>query len=218
MTVGLDGHAAIQVGPIDSSPDRCQSSEGLSGRVPVRVPSARTDDRDAGSEGRQEAFRRRSPAAVMGHLEQVQAAAARDARRDELRIDGLLDVAREKDAAGPEANIQDGGDVVDPGAGIRGLYGHAATRRPEQLDSGVVETQEVAGGEAAPSERESIECLVKGGVSGTRTAHPDLGHGAHPVPFEEECKPSHMILVRMGQHDEVDPPVPTGQLRVESHE
>jgi hypothetical protein len=218
MTVGIDGHAAIEVGPKDPGPDRRQSAERLSGGVPVRVADARTDDRDAGPEGRQEGFCRRGPAAVMGDLEQVQAAAVCDARRKELGVDRLFDVAREEQAASSKAYVQHGRHVVDPGARIRGLWGHAATLRPQQLERGVVQAQDVAGGEAAPIEGQPIERLVEGGVSGTRTAHPDLGHGVYPVPLEEEREPSHVVLVWMGQHEQVDPPVPTGQLRVECHE
>jgi hypothetical protein len=155
---------------------------------------------------------------MMGHFQQVQAVADRDARREELRVDGLFDVPRQEHATGSEAKVQHRGHVVDAGAGIGWLWRHASAGGPTNGDRRAIEAQDVTSGQAAPIERKPIERLVEGGVPGTRTTHPDVSHRAHAVAHEEEREASHMVLVRVGQHDQIDPPVPGWQVCVKCDE
>jgi hypothetical protein len=154
----------------------------------------------------------------MGHLQQVEAAAVRDACRQELRVDALLDVAGQKQATGAEAQVQHRRHVVDAGAGVGWLRRDAAARRPADVHGRIVEAQPIACGEPSPIQSKPVERLVEGRVAGSRATHPDLGHGPHTVSLEEEGKAGHVVLVRVGQHDEVDAAIPGRELRVEDDE
>ena len=61
----------------------------------------------------------------------------------------------------------------------------------------------------------TIEGGMEGGVARPGTMHPDLGHGPDPISLEEDGQARHVILVRVGQHDEVDAPIPRRQSLVE---
>jgi len=155
---------------------------------------------------------------VVGHLQEVDPIAVGDARRQELRVDGLLDVAGQEQAAGAEVQVQDGRHVVDAGSGIGRLGGHDAPCRPADVHGRRIEAEAIAGDQPAPIDRQPIERVVEGGVTRAGATHPDFGHGPHPVALEEEREAGHVILVRMGQHDQVDPPVPGRQSRVQDDE
>ena len=151
----------------------------------------------------------------MRDLEEVEAAAVRDACRDELRIDGLLDVTHQQQAADAETEVQDGRHVVDAGAGVRWLERHAAARRPSDLDDRPVHAKSVAGREATAVDAQTLEGGMEGGIAGPRTVHPDLGHAPDSISLQQDGQAGHVILVRMGQHDEVDAPIPRRQAFVE---
>lgn len=152
---------------------------------------------------------------MMRDLEEVEAPAVPDARRHELRVDGLLDVSHQQQAASAEAQIEDSGHVVDARAGVRWLERHAATRRPPDLDGRAVDAKSVAGGEATPVDVQSVEGGVEGRVARPRPVHADLGHGPDPISLEQDGQARDVILVRMRQHDQIDAPVPGRQSFVE---
>jgi hypothetical protein len=71
-------------------------------------------------DGVEEGIRGCGLAAVVGDLEQVHVSEA----RQQLRIDLLLDIAREQEPTAGHRAEQDDRHVVDPGAGVRWLAGH----------------------------------------------------------------------------------------------
>ena len=218
MAVGLDRHAAVGVGPEDARADGSQSIQCLARGVPVGIAGASADDRDARLEGREEGLGRRGPAAMMGDFEQVEPATIRDTGGQQLRIDGFLDVACEQQAACAEVHIQDGRDVVDARTGVGRLERDLPSDRPADVDRGAVQLEVIAGSQPASLEREAIESLVEGGVAGARAARADLGHRADAVALQEQRQAGDMILVRVGEHHEIESSVPRRQSFIEDDE
>jgi hypothetical protein len=152
---------------------------------------------------------------VVGHFEQVD---PREAAGHEDRIDPLLDVAREEEPLGAERAEQDDRDVVDAGPGVRRLGRHRRAVGPEHLEADVVEGEPIAG-------RESPARLVPGGerrlercVSGTGTGHSGLDDACHSIAIDDEREAAHVILVRVGHDDEIDPAIPRRNPFVEGDE
>ena len=98
-----------------------QSRDGLRGRMAVGVLRSHRDDRDPRSDGIEECLRRRSPAPVVGHLQEVDV--GKPAGQED-GIDPLLDVTGEEESLVPECSEQDDRDVVDASAGIRRVGRH----------------------------------------------------------------------------------------------
>lgn len=78
----------------------------------------------------------------MGDLEQVE---RRDAARDELRIDALLDVTREQEALPADLAEKHDRDVVDAGATVCRPLGHPQWVGPEHAEPDLVERESIAG-------------------------------------------------------------------------
>ena len=55
-------------------------------------------------------------------------------------------------------------------------------------------------------------------VAGSRPAHPRLDDPRDPVALEQQGHAGHVVLVGMGQHEQVDPAVPGRHVRVEGDE
>lgn len=152
----------------------------------------------------------------MGDLEEID---ARQVRRDELRIDLLLDIAHEQEPARTDLPGQHDGHVVDPGAAVGRVDGHATSHRPQDLEVDLVHGQPVAGGHPGPDRRVATGHLAKPrGVAWSRPTHARLENAGDPVALEQERQPGHVILVGVRQDDRVDPPVPGRDPRVERHE
>ena len=96
--------------------------------MPVAVPGAGGRHRDRGPCGVEERVGRRRRAAVVGDLEDVD---PWDAALEEDRIDALLDVTGQHEAAVPDLAEQDDGDVVDPGPGVGRLERNGAAIGPQ---------------------------------------------------------------------------------------
>jgi hypothetical protein len=81
-------------------------------------------DADAGHprpESIDESLRGGGAAAVVGHLQEVQAGAVgSDAVRQEPHVDVVLDIAREQEAALAESDVEDEGRIVDRATAARG--------------------------------------------------------------------------------------------------
>ena len=77
----------------------------------------------------------------------------------------------------------------------------------------------------APGREEPVAAARRGAelpgeraVAGSRSAHARLVDPADPVPVEEERHPGDVVLVRMGQDEDVDPAVPRRQPAIELDE
>lgn len=138
--------------------------------------------------------------------------------RDEGRIDLLLDVAGEQEPLASDVAEEDDRRVVDPGAAIRRLLGHGARVRPQDTEADVVDGEPVAGREDPTRSALPDKGALEGGVSGTRSDHSGLEQTLHPVLVEHGDQTGHVILVRMGQDDDVDAPIPRWQALVERHD
>jgi hypothetical protein len=81
----------------------------------VRIAGTGRSDRDPGTHRLDERLGRSGPTAVVGDLQEVD---LRQALRQELRIDVLLDVAGQEEASVADRPEEDDRDVVDASAGI----------------------------------------------------------------------------------------------------
>jgi hypothetical protein len=154
----------------------------------------------------------------MGDLEHVDARGRGHAASQELRVDGLLDVAGQEHPSRSEAEVEHGRDVVDARARIGRRDGHLAARRPADVERRIVEPQPVTGRHPTSHDVEAVKGRVEGGVAGARPAHADLGHEGDTVACQQQGKAGHVILVRVRQHDDVEPPIPRRQPSVEQDE
>jgi hypothetical protein len=215
MAVRVDGHAAIEVCAIRARADRLEAVERLLGGVPVRVAGAGADDGDVRPECRQEGLGGGRPAAVVRDLEHVETTPVGQPTCEQLRVDGLLDVAGQQQPALSEAHVEHDRDIVDARAGIGRLRRHGATRWPADFDLGRIEAQMVAGEEPAARATEPDQRLLIGAVSGAGAPHARLRDGADPVARQQHGQTGDMVFVRMGDHDQVDAPVPGRESGVE---
>ncbi len=181
--------------------------------MPVRVPGAGRGDGDSGPDRIDERLGRRRPAAVVGDLEQVD---MRQAVGQQRRVDAFLDVAHQQEAARTDLAEEDHRDVVDAGAAIRRDCRDLPADRPQHVQVDLVDGEPVAGGQAEPDRRAgSRELAQPGGVAGARPAHPRFEDAADVVALEEQRESGHVILVRVGQDQGVDPPIPRRDAAVE---
>lgn len=179
--------------------------------MPVVVAGADRDQRDRGARRVEERRRRGRGTAVMGDLEDVDRG---QAARDQLRVNALLRVAGEQEPAALRLAQQDDRRVVDARAGRGRRDGDGAGERPQDVEADLAQLQARAGGERGP--RWPVpERGVPGRPAGTASPHAGLEHAAHAVALERADEPGHVVLVRVRQHDDVQPPVPRRDLRIE---
>lgn len=137
---------AIAVGAQDPRPDGLEALERIPGRVAVRVVSPDGHDGDRRSHGGDEGRARRGPAAVMGDLEDVHPG---QPALDECRVDVVLGVAGQQEAARTGRAEQHDRCAVDVAAVLGRLRWHGAAVGPQDVEADRVEEQPIAGGEPA---------------------------------------------------------------------
>ncbi len=152
----------------------------------------------------------------MGHLEEVE---PRQVRRHEVPVDGLFDVAGEQKAPPADRPEQDHRDVVDAGPPVGRVLGHATGDGPQHVKADLVDGDPVAGGDR-PARHAPIasERLGPGRVAWARTAHAGLEHPPDPVPRQQHREAGDVVLVRVRQHQDVDPAVPRWEATIERDE
>ncbi|HEY6057502.1 MAG TPA: hypothetical protein VIV06_05680, partial [Candidatus Limnocylindrales bacterium] len=148
----------------------------------------------------------------MGDLEEVEPG---QAPGDEGRIDVLLEVAREQESLLPERAEQDNRDVVDASAGFRRLPSDRAGVRPQDAEIDIVHVEPVPRRESSAPPAARDERRRKSRVAGSLAEHSGFDDGSDPVTLEEDGKAAHVVVVGMGEDEEVDPPVPGRQALVE---
>ena len=105
---------------------------------------------------------------------------------------------------------------VPPSGGVAGTWPRIGHRTRKSISS---TDEPVAGGESQSNGRtRSSQVAQPRGVARPGPAHPGLEHPRDVVPLEQEREPGDVVLVRVAQHDGVDPPVPRRDPPVEVDE
>jgi hypothetical protein len=184
--------------------------------VAVRIAGARRRDRDPRPDRIDEGLRRGRPAPVMGHLQHVY---TRQPFVEQRGIDVLLDIAGEQEAAIADLAEEDDRDVVDTRAAVGGLGRHVTADRPQHAERHLVDPQSVAGRETEPDRRAgSRQALGPRRVARAGTAHAGFEHLSDAIALEEQGQAGDVVLVRMREHDRIDPSVPRRDVLVEDDE
>ncbi len=140
-------------------------------------------------------------------------------RFGEERVDVVLDVAGQQESPSGDLAEEHDRDVVDPAARIGRLARDAAGIRPQDAEPDVVEGDPGARGEDPVRRRARLaEDPVERGVARAGPAHPGLVDPPDAVALEEERQARDMILVGVGQDEDVDPAVPRRQAPVQLDE
>ena len=202
----------VRVGPVRPAGQLVQPIERRRRRVAVRIAGARRDDGDPRTHRLEEWPRARGARAVVRDLEQVDRG---EPSLEQLRIDALLDVAGEQEPMAGDLAQQDDRDVVDRRPAVRRSLRNPVRVRPEHPEVDRIELQPIAGREAAVRRPALSEHLVPGSIAGSGPDHARLVHPADAVALEQQREPGDVVLVRMRQHQDVDPAVPRRQALVE---
>ncbi len=182
----------------------------------VRVAGPGGRDRDPWPGGGDEGLGRGRPAAVVRDLEQIDRG---QAGHHDVAIDALFDVAGQQEPSVADRPEHDDRYVVDASPGIGWLGGDPSADRPEDADRDLVDGQPVAGrhGAADRSARPG-QRVEPGGVPWARAAHPGLEDPIDAIARQQQRQAGDMVLVRVGQDDDVDPAVPRGKAPVQLDE
>ena len=211
-----DDNRAVAIGAQHAGTRRREPIEGDAGRVTVWIAGTRRGDGDRGTNRIDERLGRRGPAAVVGDLEELH---AWQPRREELRVDRLLDVAHQEEP--PDADLAEEHDrhVVDPGPAVGWLGRHLAAAGPQGAERDLIDGQVVTGGDPRMDRRTAVSQLVQPRrIPGTGSAHAGLHDTRDAIALDQQSETGDVILVRMRQHDRIDPPIPRWDALVESHE
>ena len=200
-----DDDRAVAVRAEDSGACRGEPIHRRLGRVAVWVARARRGYRHLRPGCLDEGLRRRGPAAVVRHLEQVD---LRQSLGQERWVDALFDIAHQEHPARPDLAEQHDGDVVDGRAAIRRLEGNLAADRPQDAQADLIDGQAVPGREAQAQGSADGASRGPSRITGTRSVHPRLEHALDAVALEQEGQARDVVLVRVTQDDRVDPAVP----------
>jgi len=142
----------------------------------------------------------------------------RHAAGEEDRVDLLLNVAGEQEPPVADFAEQHDRDVVHAGAGVGRFTGNGHPIRPQHAKSHLVEREAVAGRQQPRRRAISVESRGPCRVARSRAAHARLEDAPDPVPPQQHRESGHVVLVRMGQHDGVDAPVPRRDVLVQRDE
>lgn len=151
----------------------------------------------------------------MRHLQEVD---GRQATPDQLGVDFLLDVTGQQNAMPGELAEQDDRDVVDCGAAVGRVLRDPVRIRPQHLEPDAIQLEPIAGREPPAWWAAGRECCRPGLVSRARPEHPRLVDPADAIPREQRRQTGHVVLVGMGEDEEVNPAVPGRQALVECNE
>jgi hypothetical protein len=178
----------------------------------IRIAAPCGGDGDLRSDGIKEGVGRGCPTAVMRDLQHID---GRQAPADEHRIDLLLDIAGQEEAPARHLAKEDDRHVVDAGPRVGRLGRHTAGIRPQHADVGVIDSHPITRRQSTGLDVPRGQLSGPGGVTGTWPAHARLVHATDAVARQEERQPGYMILVGVGEHQRVDPPVPRREALVE---
>ncbi|HEY6012856.1 MAG TPA: hypothetical protein VIU37_02580 [Candidatus Limnocylindrales bacterium] len=152
----------------------------------------------------------------MGNLEQVD---ARQALGEEARVDRLLDIAHQQEAARPGLSEQDHRHVVDAGAAVGRFRRDLAPDRPQDPQGDLVDLQPIAARDDAVDRcRGSGQPGEPGCVTGPGADHARFEDAADAIPIEQHRQAGDVILVGVAEDQRVDPPIPGRDVAVERHQ
>jgi hypothetical protein len=180
--------------------------------VAVRVPGAGGDDGDGWPDRLEEGLARRGARAVVRDLEEID---RRQAAAEELGIHALLDVAREQEPLTTDLAEKDDRDVVDRGARVGRSFRDATRIGPHDAQLDRVESKSVARRQPEVRHVAARERIGPCPVARPRPEHPRLVHATHAIPPQEEAEPRDVVLVRVGEDEDVDAAVPRREPFVE---
>lgn len=196
---------AVEVGSVDPCTDRLETRERLGGRMAVRVVAADGDEREGRMRRRQERGGRRGPTAVVRDLQQVH---RRQPSLEKGWIDALLGVTGEEDAGRADGPKQDERAVVDLGPRLGSDRRDGPAVWPEDLELDRVQFDPVA----RPERLHQLPPLGELGperlVTRPRTGHPGPEDPVDAVPLEQGRQATDVILVRVGDDDQVEMAIP----------
>ena len=207
----VDLDRSVLVGPVHAGTARPDAIEGRLRRVAVRVPGTGRRNRHPRPDGIDERLGRRGLAPVVGDLEHVDPG---QAAGKQGRIDALLDVAHEQESTAVGLAQEHDRDVVDPRPCVRRLERHLPWIGPQDGELHLAQSQVGARGED-PVRRTVVELGVPRGPAGARSAHARLVDASDLVALEDPGESGNVVLVRVGEHEDVEPPVPRRDARVE---
>jgi hypothetical protein len=182
----------------------------------VRIVPTCGRHRDPRRHGIDERLGGGGPAAVVGDLEQID---PRQTGGQQAWVDAVLHVARQQESPLADRAQQDDRNVVDAGPIIGRLAGHLAGHRPQDLQLDRVHGQAITGGEAGAWRCAGIgQALVPGGVARAGSEHARFEDPPDAVAVEQQGEASHVVLVRVGEDDDIDAPVPGRDAPIELDE
>ncbi len=152
---------------------------------------------------------------MVGDLQEVDPATRRDPGIEQPGVDVILDIGGEEEAARPEAQVEDERAVIDLPAARRRTGGHGAGWWPENVDHPAIHGDPVPRSQAGHGAPLAREHAPERGLARSAPGHPVLGDPADPVAPEEDREARRVVLVRVGEDKEVDPPVPWGEPAVQ---
>ena len=140
----------------------------------------------------------------------------REALGQQRGVDAFLDVTHQQEPSRADLAEHDHGHVVDAGAAIRRDRRDLAADGPQDAQRDLVDGEAVAGGQPQPDRCTRIGQLAQpGGIAGTRPAHAGFEDATDPVALQQQRQAGHVILVRVGQDERIDAPVPGSDALVE---
>lgn len=152
---------------------------------------------------------------MVGHLEDLDLGQPAGEKNG---IDVLLHVAGQEEPVRSRLAEQDDRQVVDRLPGRRRPFGDRSWIGPQDAEADVVHGKPVAGGEDAPFGAAGHEGGVERLVARARPEHARLQDEIHRIPADHGRQARRVVLVRVGEDDDVDSPIPGGQVLIEGDE
>lgn len=148
----------------------------------------------------------------MGDLENVDSP---QAALDEERVEILLEISRQEEALASDRAHQHDRGVVDDGALVDGHLGNGAPIGPQHVDRESVEPQPIAGRKLGRIDPDPLQPSPPRTISRAGSDRARLEDPLDAVTTGESREPRDVVLVGMGQDDEIDPPIPRWQPLIE---
>jgi hypothetical protein len=219
VAVGSDGDRAVKVGPEELGAAIFQPGDGGRRRMTVGIAPAGADHRDPRRHLGDERVGRGGAAPMVSNLQHVEwRIRLGQPGGEEPWIDLFLDVAGEQHAPVAETNVEHERHVVDGRASVGRPQRDTARWRPPDRDAHAVESEMVPRGNDPRLAVELGHPAPEGGVTWAGADHSGFGDAADPVAIEQQRQSADVVLVRMGDDHQVEPPVPRRQPLVEEGE
>lgn len=152
---------------------------------------------------------------MVGHLEQVPGLARVADGCQQLTVAVCFEVTHQQHALRSHADAEDERGVVDLSVRSRGRGCHIVPRWPQHVHPCRSQPEGIALAQPQAVDAEAIGSQAQLSGPGSATGHPGLSDAPDAIARHEARQAPGMILVGVGQHDEVDAPVPDGDALVE---